>query len=584
MSSPVGIRKAPTGIYGLDEVTSGGLPRGRTTLVCGGPGCGKTLFAAQFLIRGATEYDEPGVFMTFEETNEELTQNVASLGFDLQDLIKGDLVALDHVRIERSEISETGDYDLEGLFVRLSFAIQQVGAKRVVLDTIEALFAGLSNEMILRAELRRLFRWLNDRGITAIVTAERGSGALTRHGLEEYVSDCVILLDHRVSNQISTRRMRIVKYRGTSHGTNEYPFLIDEDGISVLPITSLGLTHDVSSEQISTGIETLDAMFTGGGVYRGSSVLLSGTAGTGKTSISAHIANAACARGERCLYVAFEESPRQLARNMLSIGLQLARWQDEGLLHIHARRPQLYGLEMHLLAIQKLVETVMPSVVVIDPVTNLMSVGTIDEAGAALTRMIDFLKERQITAVFTSLTSSRIEQEKTDVGVSSLMDTWLLLRALESDGERNRALFVLKSRGMAHSNQVREMKITKQGVNLVDVYLGTDGVLTGAARVVQESRDKAASVRREQDLERRRKELDRMQMVLDARVAALKAEFETKRSELQELIRQDEALNELYSDTRAMTAKLRLGSESPPARDTGTNGPDPSHSDGAAHE
>ncbi len=467
-SSPNGVLKSGTGIYGLDEITKGGLPRSRTTLVCGGPGCGKTLFAAQFLVRGALDYQEPGVFMTFEETSEELAQNVASLGFNLHELVERDLLALDHVRIERSEIAETGDYDLEGIFVRLSFAIKKVGAKRVVLDTIEALFAGLSNELILRAELRRLFRWLNEHEITAIVTAEKGDGTMTRHGLEEYVSDCVIMLDHRVANQISTRRMRIVKYRGSSHGTNEYPFLIDDDGISVLPITSLGLTHDVSSDQVSTGVASLDDMFVGGGFYRGSSVLISGTAGTGKTSLAAHFVNAACQRGERCLYVAFEESPRQLARNMLSIGLQLDRWLEKDLLHIHARRPQLYGLEMHLIAMQKLVEKVDPSAVVIDPVTNLMAVSSIDEAGAALTRLIDFLKERQITAMFTSLTSSRIEQEKTDVGISSLMDTWLLLQALESGGERNRALFVLKSRGMAHSNQVREMKITNRGVELVD--------------------------------------------------------------------------------------------------------------------
>lgn len=575
-SSPAGIEKAPTGIYGLDEITDGGLPRGRTTLVCGGPGCGKTLFSAQFLVRGATEYDEPGVFMTFEETSDELAQNVASLGFDLHDLVDREIVAVDHVRIERSEISETGDYDLEGIFVRLAFAIDQVGAKRVVLDTIEALFAGLSNEMILRAELRRLFRWLNDRGITAVVTAEKGDGGLTRHGLEEYVSDCVILLDHRVSNQISTRRMRIVKYRGSSHGTNEYPFLIDDDGISVLPITSLGLTHEVTSEQISTGITSLDEMFTGGGLYRGSSILLSGTAGTGKTSIGAHFANAACSRRERCLYVAFEESPRQLSRNMRSIGLDLDQWQEEGLLHVHARRPQLYGLEMHLLAIKKLVEMVSPSMVVIDPVTNLMNVASVDEAGAALTRIIDFLKERQITAVFTSLTSSKIEQEKTEVGISSLMDTWLLLQAVESDGERNRVLYVLKSRGMAHSNQVREMRITNDGVKLLDVYIGPDGVLTGAARAGQENRDRAAAVQRKQDVERRRKELERKRQVLEARIAALHAEFDAEEMEILDRIHQDESHEELFTELRASSAKLRQRPDSAPAQPPGGNGPDTS--------
>jgi circadian clock protein KaiC len=456
--------KAPTGIEGLDEITLGGLPRGRPTLVCGGAGCGKTLLAMEFLVRGATEYGEPGVFMAFEETAEELTKNVRSLGFDLDDLVAQEKLALDFVRVERSEIEETGEYDLEGLFVRLGYAIDSIGAKRVAIDTIESLFGGLSNQGILRAELRRLFRWLKDKGVTAVITGERGEGTLTRQGLEEYVSDCVILLDHRVIDQISTRRLRLVKYRGTVHGTNEYPFLIDEDGITILPITSMGLQHEVSSERMPTGVARLDAML-GGGYYKGSTVLISGTAGSGKSSMAAHFVDAACGRKQRCLYFAFEESPQQIVRNMRSIGLDLEPCIKKGLLRFHATRSSVYGLEMHLVTCHKLIREFKPDVVVLDPIGNLTNAGTELDATAMLTRLMDYLKSEGITALWTSLTSGA-ELEKTDVGISSLVDTWLLLRDIELSGERNRAMYIVKSRGMAHSNQIREFLLTDHGIEL----------------------------------------------------------------------------------------------------------------------
>ncbi len=469
--------KAPTGIQGLDEITGGGFPRGRSTLICGGAGAGKTLLAMEFLIRGATEYNDPGVFVTFEETAPELTQNVRSLGFDLDELAKEKKLVIDFVRIERSEIDETGDYDLEGLFIRLATAIDAVGAKRVVLDTIENLFAGLQNQGILRAELRRLFRWLKDKGVTAVITVERGEGTLTRHGLEEYVSDCVILLDHRVTDQVSTRRLRIVKYRGTAHGTNEYPFLIDEDGFSVLPVTSLGLQHQVSDERISSGIPRLDTMLGGEGFYRGTTILVSGTAGTGKTSLAAHFVDAACRRGEQCLYFSFEESQGQLIRNMGSIGLNLEQWSKKDLLQFHSSRATFYGLEMHLAIIHKIVNRFQPQVVVLDPIGSLIQAGNERDAHTMLIRLIDFLKQREVTAFLTNLTSGGEALEKTDVEISSLVDTWLFVRDIELDGERNRALYVLKSRGMAHSNQLREFLLTERGVDLQDVYLGPEGVL-----------------------------------------------------------------------------------------------------------
>jgi circadian clock protein KaiC len=534
--------KSPTGIQGFDEITGGGLPTGRPTLVCGGAGCGKTLFGMEFLVRGATQFNEPGVFMSFEETNEELIKNVASLGFDLVDLVKNKKIALDHVHIERSEIEETGEYDLEGLFIRLGFAIDTIGAKRVVLDTIESLFAGLPNQLILRSELRRLFHWLKDKGVTAIITGERGEETLTRQGLEEYVSDCVIMLDHRVTEQTSTRRLRIVKYRGSIHGTNEYPFLIDENGFSVLPITSLGLKHIVSNKRISSGITLLDEMLEGKGYYRGSTVLVSGTAGVGKTSIAAHFAEAACKRGERVLYFCFEESPNQLMRNMLSIGIKLMPWVRKGLLQFQATRPTFYGLEMHLAVTHKIVNAFKPDVVILDPINTFVIGDKESEVKTMIMRIVDFLKANQITALFTSLTSNESSLESSDVGISSLIDTWILLRDIELNGERNRGMYVLKSRGMANSNQIREFILTDHGVELRDVYIGASGVLTGSARIAQEALENAEVLTRKHDIERKEREIERKRKALDAQIATLHADFESEESEAIKMIETEQEM------------------------------------------
>jgi circadian clock protein KaiC len=552
-----GIEKVATGIAGFDEVTGGGLPAGRPTLVCGGPGCGKTLFAMQFLVSGATRFGEPGVFMSFEESTGDLAKNVESLGFDLDDLEARNLIAMDTVVVERSEIEESGEYDLEGLFLRLDFAIQSVGAKRVVLDTIESLFSGFSNEAILRAELRRLFRFLKERGVTVVITGERGEGQLTRQGLEEYVSDCVILLDHRINEQVSTRRMRIVKYRGSSHGTNEYPFIIDSRGLEVLPITALHLQHSVSEERISSGIPRLDTMLGGRGFFRGSSVLISGMAGTGKSSIAAHFADATCRRGERCLYFALEESPQQIVRNMRSIGLDLDPWVKGGLLTFRASRPTLFGLEMHLTTIFRAVNELEPSAVIIDPLSNLASIGSFIEVMATLLRLVDFLKSRQVTALFTSLVSNGGTENETELGVSSLMDTWLSLRNLESNGERNRGLYVLKSRGMSHSNQIREFVLTDQGVELVDVYLGEQGVLTGSARLNQEARERAAAAAQRDEVESQRRRLDRRRIALEAQIANLRAELEGEEEDLERQTREMQGREDAMRSNRAAMASAR---------------------------
>lgn len=549
--------KAATGISGLDEITCGGLPRGRPTLVCGGAGCGKTLLAMEFLVRGATDFGEPGVFIAFEETAEELAQNVASLGFDLNDLVARGQLALDFVAVERSELDQTGDFDLSGLFIRLGYAIDSIGAKRVVLDTIETIFAGLPNPLILRAELRRLFRWLKDKGVTAIITGERGDGQLTRQGLEEYVSDCVITLDHQQRDQTWTRRLRVLKYRGSSHGTNDYPFLIDADGISVTPITSLGLDHPVSTERISSGVARLDTMLGDNGFFRGSSVLVSGTAGTGKSSLAGHFAAATCARGERTLYFAFEEPAAQIQRNMSTIGLDLARWTKQDLLRFHAARPSFTGLEMHLTLIHRAVEQFAPSVVILDPLNSFITQGNELEVKGMLTRLIDFLKTRQITALFTSLTLGGESLERTDSAISSLIDTWLLLMSVNTGGERNRALSILKSRGMAHSNQTREFLITDNGIQLRDVYVGPGGVLTGSARLAQESVEESEQLERQQEIERRKHDLERRRTILTAQIAAMQQEFEAQESETLALIDRELQRQARSVQHRASMASVR---------------------------
>ncbi|HEY5580528.1 MAG TPA: circadian clock protein KaiC [Rhodoferax sp.] len=557
--------KTPSGIQGLDEITGGGLPKGRTTLVCGGAGSGKTLLAMEFLVHGATQFNEPGVFMAFEETAEDLTQNVGSLGFDLKDLIARKKMVLDFVYFERSEIEESGAFDLEGLFIRLGHAIDSIGAKRVVLDTIESLFADLPNPRILRAELRRLFRWLKEKGVTAIITAERGHETLTRQGLEEYVSDCVIVLDHRVQDQVVSRRLRVVKYRGSMHETNDFPFLIDEDGILVLPISSLGIPYIVSTDRIPSGIARLDTML-GGGYYRGSSVQVSGTAGTGKTSLAAHFAAAACRRGERVLYFPLKESSNQIMRNMRSIGIDLEPWVRKGLLQFEERRPTLVGLEIHLAMMHKSINSFQPQVVILDPMTSFVIGGNETEVKAMLIRLVDSLKMKQITLLVTSFAASGGSLEEIDAAMSPLMDTSLLLRDIELGGERNRAISIVKSRGMAHSNQIREFLLTDHGVELHDVYVGPGGVLTGAARLAQEVQEKAALLMRNQEVELRRIELERKRTTLEAQIAVLRAEFAVQEIASVKIIGQEKAEKAQLAQERVDMGLIRKADVKPVAK------------------
>ena len=548
------LAKAPTGIEGLDAVTQGGLPEGRPTLLCGAAGCGKTLMAMTFLVNGAAAFGEPGVFMSFEERSEDLAENVASLGFDVAALVADNKLVIDHVRVEPSEIEVSGEFDFEPLFVRLGYAIDQIGAKRVVLDTVEALFSGFKDQAVLRAELRRLFGWLKDREVTAVITGERGDGQLTRYGIEEYVSDCVILLDNRVHDQVTTRRLRIVKYRGSSHGTDEYPFLIDDRGVSVMPITSAGLQHKISSDIVPTGVADLDAMFSHGGFYRGSSVLLSGLAGTGKSTFSAWFANAICNRGERCLYFAFEESPDQIVRNMRSAGIDLQKHVESGLLVFESARPSLYGLEMHLTRRHRDIVEFKPSAVVVDPISAFRGVQS--EIHATLLRLADVCKERGITAFFTSLSLASDHANEADRGVSSLMDTWISLTDVESSGERNRVMFVLKARGMSHSNQMREYLLTGEGIRLIDPYVGPHGVLTGAARQAQEARERNEALVRSQATERRYRELDRRRQTIERQIAELQANIDAEQSEVAMLASQEASREEvLVADRFAMAAK-----------------------------
>lgn len=552
------LEKTPTGIDGLDEITEGGLPTGRPTLLCGSAGCGKTLMAIQFIIKGIVEHNEPGVFMTFEEPIEDLVKNVSSLGVDIPKLIAEKKLRVDHVRVERSEIEETGEYDLEGLFIRLGHAIDSIGAKRVVLDTIESLFSGLTNQAVLRAEIRRLFLWLKTKGVTTIITGERGENTLTRQGLEEYVSDCVILLDFRVIDQISTRRLRIVKYRGSTHGTNEYPFLIDENGVSVLPITSLKLEHKISENIVSTGIPDLNKMFNRGGYYQGSSVLISGTAGTAKTTLASYFVQETCKNKGKVLYFAFEESPNQLIRNMASVGMDLRKYTDSGLLQIHSSRPTLHGLEMHLLSLNKLIRNFKPQCVIIDPISNLISVGSISEVRAMLVRLIDLLKLNNITALFTSLTQQNVSStnELTEESVSSLVDTWITVRDVEGVGERNRGIYILKSRGMGHSNQVREFLLTDKGIRLLEFEVGPEGVLTGSERGKFKQDKRAETSWRHGETLRKEKEINRRKKILESDIESLKLEFDSFEEELKKLNVEEKTLSQKMKKPNFKTAPI----------------------------
>ncbi len=549
--------KAPSGIRGLDDITGGGLPRGRPTLVCGGTGCGKTLFAMEFLVRGALEHGEPGVFMAFEETAEELGANVASLGFDLRALQEDKLLAIDFVSIDRSQLEESGEYDLSGLFIRLEQAITSIGAKRIVLDTVESLFTSLPNALVVRSELRRLFRWLKGRDMTVVITGERGDGALTREGLEEYVSDCVISLDHRVSEQACTRRLRVVKYRGSLHGTNEYPFLIDEDGISIVPVTSVGLAHVASTERVSSGIARLDEMLDGEGFFKGSTILLSGTAGTGKTSVAVQLARATCARGGRCLYYAFEESEGQIVRNMHSMGTSLEPFLEDRRLEIVASRPSMFGLEMHLMALHKAVARFDPEVLIIDPITKLVGVATAAENHSMMARLIDFLKVRGTTALFTSMTAPDSNLEESDVGISSLIDTWIMIQVVRAGTERNRALSIIKSRGMAHSNQTTEFVIASDGIQLVDTYLGTTGVLTGSARATKEAEDLAALKAASEELDRKVAERARRYASLERQIIELREQFKGEDGALEQAIHDAERRRDRLAEGRAAMGRSR---------------------------
>lgn len=559
MSRENGIRKSATGIEGFDELTLGGLPTGRPTLVCGTAGCGKTLFACTFLVNGASAYNEPGVFVTFEERPVDIVSNVASLGFDLQQLIDDGKILIEHISVDPSELAEIGDYDLEALFLRLELALDQIGAKRIVLDTIESLFSAFTNPAILRAEIRRLFDWLKERGITTIITGERGDGTLTRQGLEEYVSDCVILLDHRVQNQISTRRLRIVKYRGTAHATNEIPFLIDRDGFSVLPVTTLGLNHTVSEERISSGVQDLDRMLQGNGFHRGSSILISGVAGSGKSSLAASFAAAACQAGERALYLSYEESAAQTVRNMRSIGLDLDPYLKNGLLRHVASRPTFYSLEMHLAVTLREIARFQPSIVIMDPISAFLGAGDMLEVQSMLLRIVDYLKTRQVTAVFNHLVHAQGGDVETDVGLSSLMDAWILLLNREISGEFNRELYLLKARGISHSNQVREFIMSNKGISLIPPYLGEQGALTGTARVAEEGRHRREEMQRRAEVAALTERIEFRRQKAAAQMQALQAELAADELELKRVLELEESyLQQRDADKRSMEKSRKM--------------------------
>ena len=549
--------KALTGIEGLDIITNGGLPKGRATLICGGTGTGKTLLAMEFLLRGAMQYNEPGVFMAFEESTNDLITNVVSIGFDLDGLIASKKIVVDFVYIDQYEIVEAGEYNLDALFIRLGAAIDSIGAKRVVLDTIESLFSNLPNPAVLRAELRRLFRWLKEKGVTAVITGEGGTDTLSRHGIEEYVSDCVINVTVSIEERVASRRLRIVKYRGSSHGSNDYPFVIDGDGISLIPVTSARLEHKVSYTRVSSGIQRLDAMLGGNGFFEDSVIMISGSPGTGKTTFLAHFADAACRRNERVVYFSFEESSDQIIRNMRSVGLNLDHWVKKGLLVMECRRITQYGLDMHLLLAQKLIAEYTPKVVIMDPVTSFDDIANTSDVKRIVMKFVDLMKSLGITIVFGSLTPSEVQSDSSSVNISSIIDSWILLRDLESNGERSRAIYVLKSRGMSHSNQVREFLMTDHGIEICDVYIGTGGVATGGARLNMLAQEKALGLKLQEEIELRQFDLENKRSILDSRIAAMRAEFAAQEASNLKMIAQEKNRQAQLSTDRAAMGKIR---------------------------
>lgn len=566
------LQKCPTGITGLDEITLGGLPKNRPTLICGGSGSGKSMFGMEFLVRGAVFYNEPGLFVAFEETEEELTQNIASLGFNVTELVDTNQLILDHIHIDQTEFKEIGSYNLDGLFIRLGDTIDRFKIKRVVLDTIEVLFSNFANELILRSELQRLFRWFKEKQVTVVVTAEQGVNTFSRYGLEEYVADCVILLDNRMEQQISTRRLRIAKYRGSTHGNNEYPFIINGSGISIIAITSIKLDYTVSDKRISSGIKQLDTMLGDKGFYSGSSILVSGAAGNGKTSIAASFANSTCQLGEKCYYFTLEESVDQLIRNINSIGIDLRPWIKKDLLRFHAINPYAAGLEANLADIQKLTNEFNPSVVIIDPIANLKMLGHLNEVQGILSILIAFFKSKLITTMFTSLVAEdKLMGFVADEGISALMDTWIYLQYIYGQGERNRGISILKSRGMAHSNQLRELILSDKGIHLQDVYIGQDKVLTGSARLVQATKLEIENSNRESELRHRERQLEITRKSLEGQINALHATLEDAKEEAIHLNEHKENIYKLLAESRAEISKMRMADISPPNKEVNDN-------------
>ncbi|MBA3285861.1 MAG: circadian clock protein KaiC [Nitrosopumilus sp.] len=558
------LKKCPTGIIGLDEITFGGLPKNRCTLICGGAGSGKSIFGIEFVIRGAEFYKEPGLFVAFEENEEELNQNITSLGFNIKELIDSNLLVLDYVHIDRAEFKEIGSYNLDGLFIRLSDSIDRFKIKRVVLDTIEVLFGNFTNEIILRSELQRLFRWFKEKNVTVVVTAEQGVNTFSRYGLEEYVADCVILLDNRMHQQISTRRLRVAKYRGSSHGNNEYPFIINDSGISIIAITSIKLDYPVSNKHVSSGIKQLDTMFGDKGFYSGSSILVSGAAGNGKTSIAASFSNGTCELGKKCFYFTLDESVDQIIRNMNSIGIDLSQWINKDLLRFHAINPYTAGLEAHLADIQRLTNEFNPSVVIIDPIANLKILGPLNEVQGILSILVNFFKNKQITTMFTSLVPEEKFGYVVEEGISNLMDTWVFLQYIHGEGERNRGISILKSRGMSHSNQLREVILSDKGIHLQNVYIGQDKVLAGSARLVQATKLEIENSNRESELKHRERQIEITRKSLEAQISALHETLEDAKEEAIHLNEQKGNIYKLLEESRIEISKMRMADISSP--------------------
>ena len=539
-----------TGVKGLDDVLGGGIPQGHAMLLVGKPGTGKSILSMEYLLHGIELHKENGVYISFEESEKQIISNAASFGWKFEEMVKKNKLAISYIDMQPEQMRTVGDYDLSALILRVKGAIKKVNARRVVIDGINNLLSTFDDERIIRSDLLRLIREIKEVNATIFITGERGHDSWSKMGFEEYLADGLMHLDNRTDGNYQTREIQVVKCRGINHYTGKSPFIINSEGMSIRPLITADFDYKVLKSRVSTGIADIDNMLGGKGLYRGSTVYITGPSGAGKTSISSSFANGACSRGERALFLAFEESSDQIIRNMKSIGLSLDKWVNEKLLYFYTARATTNSLEGHLDNIMTMVREVEPTCVVLDPISAFRPIANENETKLMLIRLNDYLRARKITTVFTALSSDGEYSEHADVQLSSIADTWIVVRIMDYKGERNNVMQLMKSRGMSHSRQMKEMYFTGNGLKLQNVYQGPEGVLTGAARIGQEKYEKLKEARNVIEIDKNRKKIERKKSLLEASIEALKHEYEEELEALHAAIEEAEEQNSKIKETR----------------------------------